>query len=323
MSDARSARAILRSRLGIASVAAVAGATLAGGIAWATVPAADGTITACYRSSGLLRIIDAEAGETCRDNETLLAWNEEGMQGPEGPIGPQGPAGPQGETGPQGEAGPRGEPGPAGPQGEPGPAGPQGETGPEGPVGPRGPAGPQGETGPQGEAGPVGPQGETGPQGERGPVGPQGDTGPQGPAGPQGDTGATGPQGPAGADGADGGPAQLFGTADFVDRLDTRGFIGLGGDPTVELEESNAASVLTTDGEVHSFTFVHAPGPEVTYEVVRNGTGTGIGCVTTSQCSAPGSLTVAASDTLSIQVVHGGVPLEDVRWSATLAAGGA
>lgn len=301
MYDARSAGVALRSKLGVAAVAAVAGAMVVGGIAWATIPAGDGTISACYRSDGALRVIDAEDGETCRNSETLLTWNEEGVPGPEGPQGPQGDIGPQGETGPEG---------------------PQGEPGPQGVPGPQGDIGPQGDTGPEGPQGEPGPQGDTGPEGQQGATGPQGEPGPQGPVGPPGPQGEIGPRGPQGPAGADGGPAQLFGTADFVDAADTRGFIGLGGDPTVELEESDAASVLTTTGTVHSFTFVHVAGPSVAYEVMHNGSGTGIGCTTSAQCTAVDGLVVAAGDTISIQVAHQGTSVHDVRWSATLAAGG-
>lgn len=119
----------------------------------------------------------------------------------------------------------------------------------------------------------------------------------------------------------DGGPAQLFGTADFVDAADTVGFIGLGGDPTVELAETDAASVLTTNGTVHGFIFLHVAGPTVEYEVVHNGTGTGIRRTTDSQCAVTESLVVAAGDTISIQVVHAGIAIDDVRWSATFAGG--
>jgi hypothetical protein len=87
------------------------------------------------------------------------------------------------------------------------------------------------------------------------------------------------------------------------------------------LQEADAASVLTTDGTVHSFTFVHVAGPTVEYEVVHNGSGTGIGCTTASQCAVTGSLVVAAGDTISVQVVHGGTAIDDVRWSATFAGG--
>ena len=97
--------------------------TIAAGVAWATIPSADGTITACYNNTnGSLRVIDASAA-TCRSTETALQWS---VRGEPGPIGPTGPPGPTGATGP---AGAPGEEGPRGPQGDPGPIGPPGPEG--------------------------------------------------------------------------------------------------------------------------------------------------------------------------------------------------
>lgn len=114
-------------RLTVAVVSAASALVVAGGIAYAGIPSADGTITACFtKSGGALRVIDAEAGQTCAKNEIQLQWSKQGVPGPQGPQGPAGPAGP------------------AGPQGETGPAGPEGPAGPAGPAGPQGPAGPAG-----------------------------------------------------------------------------------------------------------------------------------------------------------------------------------
>jgi type VI protein secretion system component Hcp len=124
---------------------------------------ADAPISACVTPAGNLRVV--EPGDACRDNETLLTWND---QGPIGLPGPQGVAGP---IGPQGEPGPGGPAGPIGPQGAPGPQGDPGETGPQGDVGPAGAPGANGATGPKGEPGPKGDPGEAGPQGEPGPPG--------------------------------------------------------------------------------------------------------------------------------------------------------
>ena len=114
----------------------VAGAVLVlaiGGMAWASVPGADGVIRGCYDArSGGVRIIDVAAGQSCRSNETSVNWNQTGR------AGPAGPAGPAGLTGAMGPAGPAGASGPAGPPGATGPAGP---VGPAGPMGPAGPAG--------------------------------------------------------------------------------------------------------------------------------------------------------------------------------------
>ena len=109
-----------------------------GGIGVAAIPSSsDGKITGCYgNSNGQLRVIDAQAGESCKNNETRVTWSQ---TGPQGPPGPQGAAGPAGPPGTQGEPGPQGEPGAPGPPGVPGAPGPQGEPGPQGDRGPAGP----------------------------------------------------------------------------------------------------------------------------------------------------------------------------------------
>lgn len=153
----------------------------------AVAGAAGGVINACVNNgSGAIKIVGP--GDTCKNNETLLSWNQQGIQGPQGPTGPQGPQGPAGPQGEQGATGPAGATGPQGEQGEQGPAGPQGEQGEQGPAGPQGATGATGPQGPQGEQGPVG---ATGPQGPAGPQGPQGNQGPTGPQGPQGPAGAS------------------------------------------------------------------------------------------------------------------------------------
>lgn len=114
-----------------AAVVVCGGATAliaAGTFAWAAIPAADGTITACYGKVGdSLRVVDSPAG--CKSNETVLTWSQQGVPGPIGPQGLQGPQGPQGPQGLQGETGATGATGATGP------------TGPQGPEGPQGPAG--------------------------------------------------------------------------------------------------------------------------------------------------------------------------------------
>lgn len=117
------------------------GGALIGGLVTGTaVAATDGSdgdrlIHGCVNPSGNLRIVDSA---TCKQNETLLSWNQRG------PVGPQGEKGDKGDTGPQGPQGIPGEPGPSGP---PGPAGPTGATGATGPAGPQGPPGPAGASG--------------------------------------------------------------------------------------------------------------------------------------------------------------------------------
>ena len=52
-------------------------------IAYAAMPSSTtGVISGCYgKSNGQLRVIDAEGGETCKNNELAVSWNREGRQG--------------------------------------------------------------------------------------------------------------------------------------------------------------------------------------------------------------------------------------------------
>lgn len=73
--------------------AAAAVAVVAAGVAWATIPAGDGRIDACYDDrTGQVRVYDAAGGsiKDCGKNETGIFWSQ---TGPPGPAGPQGPAG--------------------------------------------------------------------------------------------------------------------------------------------------------------------------------------------------------------------------------------
>ena len=93
-------------------------AALGGGAAVAvgSIPGSNGKISGCYATStdnsyeqpGVLRIIDADAGQTCSTGEALISWNQQGPAGSPGPTGSQGPAGGQGPQGPAGPQGPSG-----------------------------------------------------------------------------------------------------------------------------------------------------------------------------------------------------------------------
>lgn len=103
----------------IAAVVA-GGLVVAGGVAYATIPAADGTIHGCYHhNGGTLRVIDDSVGN-CKSTETAISWNQVGPQGPPGPKGADGQDGVNGTDGADGVDGKDGAPGP---QGDPGPAG--------------------------------------------------------------------------------------------------------------------------------------------------------------------------------------------------------
>jgi hypothetical protein len=167
----------------------VAGAALVAtaGVAFATIPGSTGVINGCYeKRTGILRVIDTEAGKRCLSFETAISWNEGGTAGPQGPIGDKGPTGDRGPQGDPGEKGPVGDKGQQGDPGDKGPLGDQGALGDKGPAGDKGPIGEAGDKGPGGDQGPVGdkgPAGDQGPAGDEGPVGDKGPTGDPGPAG--------------------------------------------------------------------------------------------------------------------------------------------
>lgn len=108
-----------------AAVAAVAlTLTAVGGYAAATGSSDPNMIYACkHQTNGNLRVVDGPGA--CHKAESELAWNKQGVAGPQGPAGVQGVAGPQGPAGADGVQGPAG---PTGPQGIPGEAGPAGAS---------------------------------------------------------------------------------------------------------------------------------------------------------------------------------------------------
>jgi hypothetical protein len=74
--------------------------SLGTGVAVASIPAGNGTITACYKKpvpghGTPLNIIDPEAGGTCANGNTAVTWSQQGPPGPQGNPGPStaGPAG--------------------------------------------------------------------------------------------------------------------------------------------------------------------------------------------------------------------------------------
>jgi hypothetical protein len=83
-------------------VGAVLAALAAAGIAYATIPDANGVYTACkLNATGTIRLIDPSVGTAsllghCTSLETQISWNQKGQQGP---AGPQGPAGEDGTNG--------------------------------------------------------------------------------------------------------------------------------------------------------------------------------------------------------------------------------
>jgi hypothetical protein len=76
--------------------------SLAGGVAYATIPDGGGVFHACMlKKLGTIRLIDPTAGQQCASSlETAVEWSRQGPPGTTGPAGPQGPRGEQGERGP-------------------------------------------------------------------------------------------------------------------------------------------------------------------------------------------------------------------------------
>jgi hypothetical protein len=138
-----------RGKVLIGVVVGAFAAMLVGGIAWATIPGADGVIHGCYKAkNGQLRLVDpaAQSKHTahhsdCRPSELAINWNQQGPQGTQGPPGPKGDKGDTGDPGPAGPPGPKGDKGDPGIQGPPGPPGPKGDKGDTGDPGPPGPSG--------------------------------------------------------------------------------------------------------------------------------------------------------------------------------------
>src|SRR3954453_8994201 len=86
------------------------GAAVAGGAAWATIPAGS-VYTACQQNTtGALRLIDPALPSTslcspCNPAETQVTWNQKCEPGPARPAGPTGPKGDDGAPCASGPAG--------------------------------------------------------------------------------------------------------------------------------------------------------------------------------------------------------------------------
>jgi hypothetical protein len=81
-------------RMLLAATAMLAGAA---GVALATIPGSDSIINGCYeKRTGILRVIDAEAGKRCLSFEMPISWNQRGLKGDPGATGARGERGPAG-----------------------------------------------------------------------------------------------------------------------------------------------------------------------------------------------------------------------------------
>ena len=88
--------ALRKQALGIALGAATLLVALAG-VAWAAIPGSGGVINGCYgKQTGILRVIDGEAGKSCLSFETPFNWNQQGPKGDPGAPGARGERGPAG-----------------------------------------------------------------------------------------------------------------------------------------------------------------------------------------------------------------------------------
>ena len=199
---------------------------LSAGMVYAAIPnSGTGVINGCFEKyTGLLRVIDVEAGKSCTRWETPISWSQVGPRGATGAQGPAGADGLRGADGAIGPQGPAGNDGATGAQGQAGAAGADGTDGADGTSVLSGPEAPEDAIGMPGDFyldttesvlyGPktdegwevgvllVGPQGQAGATGATGATGSVGATGATGLQGPAGATGATGPQGPAGPAGS-------------------------------------------------------------------------------------------------------------------------
>jgi hypothetical protein len=78
---------------------------LAAGAAYATIPGSGGVINGCFeKRTGILRVIDVDAGKSCLRIEAPIRWNERGEKGDQGDPGLPGPPGATGPAGPPGPA---------------------------------------------------------------------------------------------------------------------------------------------------------------------------------------------------------------------------
>jgi hypothetical protein len=104
----------MRTRARITLAGLALGAALAGGVAWATIPA-DTVYTACkLKVSGTIRLIDPAGPSNsllshCTSYETQISWNQKGPAGIPGAAGINGTNGVDGKDGAAGTKGADGE----------------------------------------------------------------------------------------------------------------------------------------------------------------------------------------------------------------------
>src|SRR4051794_5393576 len=121
-----------RRRLTFANVTAATALAVAltgGAFAVAAIPAASGTINACFATkTGAIRVVDS-AKPKCKKGEKAIGWNQKGPTGASGVAGVAGAPGGPGAQGAKGETGAQGSKGETGEQGIQGIQGGQGLPG--------------------------------------------------------------------------------------------------------------------------------------------------------------------------------------------------
>jgi hypothetical protein len=105
------ARHMNRNRLLAFAMGTVVAVTVAGSVAYATIPGPGNVFAACMlKGIGTIRLIDKSLPQTnllshCTDKETEISWNQAGAPGPQGPAGAKGDPGEPGSKGADGTDG--------------------------------------------------------------------------------------------------------------------------------------------------------------------------------------------------------------------------
>jgi hypothetical protein len=74
-------------KIGVLAIA-IAAVAVAASAAWAAIPDAEGMIHACADRDGRLRVVDTDAGKTCKASEKQLSWAATAPPPPEPPPEP-------------------------------------------------------------------------------------------------------------------------------------------------------------------------------------------------------------------------------------------
>ena len=121
----------------------------------------------------------------------------------------------------------------------------------------------------------------------------------------------------------------LSGYAALVPTDVTDGYIGFGGQPDALAADWMAAGALPRAGTISDLyvSVDHFASGTLSVTLFHDGSATSMSCTLTGSssattalsCSTTGLITVAAGDTISLQVANNGVAYNDVRWSTNFA----